>query len=486
MLGVQKTTRPTQAKISFFAKYLLDFPKLFFQIIKISISFIFMKRLINKFNREFDEIYNKIDLENLDKLSSLELKNLYEQLVSALIEKFRIPIANDFAVMISTGITDKLFKKNIDKNGVFSYLKLHHNQALISLDPGKSLEKMAQKIAKNSEILELFKNNNDQEIWKNLANSKIKQEIENYLKKFGSRSPNELKLESLSLSDSPEQCIQLLKHFLKKDSKPISNIIHHQNSKKIHLNNSKFSFKIKWLLSWTQNSIARREETRFRRALIFGVARKIFVTLGKKLAQQKIIENSRDIFYLKTSEIWELIDLKSQKLAKKNLNKFTKIITDRKNSMKIWEKIELPRRIESPQKITAIETEFLKNKKNSRGIDSSYPKTKFKNTKSLKGMVTSNPVEKISGEILVLAEFDAKADFENKILVTKQTDPGWTIIFPVLKGLIVERGGMLSHAAIVARELGIPCIIGVENATKILKNKENIEMNLKTGEIKNI
>jgi pyruvate,water dikinase len=54
------------------------------------------------------------------------------------------------------------------------------------------------------------------------------------------------------------------------------------------------------------------------------------------------------------------------------------------------------------------------------------------------------------------------------ILVTRQTDPGWGPIFPLISGLVIERGGMLSHGAIIAREFGIPSVVGVKDATRLI------------------
>ncbi|MBA2302605.1 MAG: hypothetical protein H0W08_08220, partial [Acidobacteria bacterium] len=54
------------------------------------------------------------------------------------------------------------------------------------------------------------------------------------------------------------------------------------------------------------------------------------------------------------------------------------------------------------------------------------------------------------------------------ILVTRQTDPGWGPIFPLISGLVIERGGMLSHGAIIAREFGIPSVVGVRDATRLI------------------
>jgi pyruvate,water dikinase len=69
------------------------------------------------------------------------------------------------------------------------------------------------------------------------------------------------------------------------------------------------------------------------------------------------------------------------------------------------------------------------------------------------------------------------------ILVTRQTDPGWVVVFPLISGLIVERGGMLSHGAIVSREFGIPAIVGVEAATTKINDGDLVNLNADTGVI---
>jgi pyruvate,water dikinase len=59
-------------------------------------------------------------------------------------------------------------------------------------------------------------------------------------------------------------------------------------------------------------------------------------------------------------------------------------------------------------------------------------------------------------------------------LITRQTDPGWGPIFPLISGLVIERGGMLSHGAIIAREFGIPAVVGVKDATRLIPDGKAI------------
>jgi pyruvate,water dikinase len=63
-----------------------------------------------------------------------------------------------------------------------------------------------------------------------------------------------------------------------------------------------------------------------------------------------------------------------------------------------------------------------------------------------------------------------------QILVTRQTDPGWATVFFLVHGLVIERGGMLSHGAIIAREYGIPAVIGVADATRLIRDGDRLRV----------
>jgi pyruvate,water dikinase len=69
------------------------------------------------------------------------------------------------------------------------------------------------------------------------------------------------------------------------------------------------------------------------------------------------------------------------------------------------------------------------------------------------------------------------------VLVTKQTDPGWGPIFPLVSGLVIERGGMLSHGAIIAREFGIPSVVGVKDATRLIAHGSSITVDGDRGTV---
>jgi pyruvate,water dikinase len=84
---------------------------------------------------------------------------------------------------------------------------------------------------------------------------------------------------------------------------------------------------------------------------------------------------------------------------------------------------------------------------------------------------------------VVATSFDANLDVRGKILVVHHIDPGWTLLFTQAAGIIAEKGNALSHAAIIAREIGIPAIVAVAGATRELKTGDRVSMNGITGSI---
>jgi pyruvate,water dikinase len=73
-----------------------------------------------------------------------------------------------------------------------------------------------------------------------------------------------------------------------------------------------------------------------------------------------------------------------------------------------------------------------------------------------------------------------------EILLAECTDPGWITLFPLASGLIVERGSVLSHSAIVARELGLPTVVSLSGATHWLRDGDLVELNGSTGEVRKL
>ena len=205
--------------------------------------------------------------------------------------------------------------------------------------------------------------------------------------------------------------------------------------------------------------IKNREISRLNRSRIYGMVRSMFLEIGKNFVKEKRINNYKDIFYLNIEEIFNS--------KKYNLKK---IIKERKEKYLLY--YELP----NYSRLIFAGKEFDKVHKSINRCEKIISKN------SLIGTPCSNGICK--GEALVVLDIKQEMDVKNKILITKMTDPGWVFLLATARGVISEKGSLLSHTAIISRELKIPAIVGVEDATNCIKNGDIIMMNANNGEIK--
>ncbi|MBI3271816.1 MAG: hypothetical protein HYZ53_22685, partial [Planctomycetes bacterium] len=99
---------------------------------------------------------------------------------------------------------------------------------------------------------------------------------------------------------------------------------------------------------------------------------------------------------------------------------------------------------------------------------------------SLQGMSVSGGVAEGIARI-VLDPSEAPALTEDDILVAPSTDPGWTPLFAQVRGLVLECGGLLSHGAVVAREMGLPAVANIPLATQVLRDGDRIRVDANRG-----
>jgi pyruvate,water dikinase len=103
---------------------------------------------------------------------------------------------------------------------------------------------------------------------------------------------------------------------------------------------------------------------------------------------------------------------------------------------------------------------------------------------SLKGVGACPGV--VRGRVRVVDDPRGARVEPGEILVARQTDPGWVVLFPCASGLLVERGSVLSHSAIVSRELGLPCVVSLPGVMEWLETGELVEMNGAAGTVRKL
>jgi pyruvate,water dikinase len=176
---------------------------------------------------------------------------------------------------------------------------------------------------------------------------------------------------------------------------------------------------------------------------------------AEQLLQANVIHEKEDIYYLSFEEFHEVV--RTNKLD-------NQIISKRKDEYKLYEKL-------SPPRVITSDGEIIAGKYNREDLPA----------EAIAGMAVSSGV--IEGRARVILNME-DADIEDgDILVTTFTDPSWTALFVSIKGLVTEVGGLMTHGAVIAREYGLPAVVGVENATKLIKDGQRIRVNGTDGYI---
>jgi len=176
---------------------------------------------------------------------------------------------------------------------------------------------------------------------------------------------------------------------------------------------------------------------------------------AEQMVQAGVIREKEDIYYLSFEELQETV--KTKKLDHLLVDK-------RREEFKVYEKLTPPRVITSDGEI----------------ITGQYKRQNLPANAIVGLAVSTGVVEGRARVILNIEEADLE---EGDILVTAFTDPSWTPLFLSIKGLVTEVGGLMTHGAVIAREYGLPAVVGVENATKLIRDKQRIRVNGTDGYI---
>lgn len=176
---------------------------------------------------------------------------------------------------------------------------------------------------------------------------------------------------------------------------------------------------------------------------------------AEKLVQAGVIHEKEDIYYLSFEELLEVV--RSHKADYPLINK-------RKEAHKVYEKLTPPRVITS-------DGEIITGKYNLENLPAG----------AIAGLAVSSGI--VEGRARVILNMEDADLEEGDILVTTFTDPSWTPLFVSIKGLITEVGGLMTHGAVICREYGLPAVVGVENATKLIKDGQRIRVNGTDGYI---
>lgn len=342
----------------------------------------------------------------------------------------------------------------------------------ITSEMGLELLDVADVIRPFPQIIEYLQKTKDEnfldELDKFVGGNRVRGAISAYLDKYGMRGAGEIDITRPRWSENPLMLVPAILNNVKNVESGESKRKFEQGRQEAQEKERELLERLKQLpdgeqkaketkrmIDLSRNLLGYREYPKYDIVSHYFIYKQALLEEAGKLAEAGVIRNREDVYYLNFEEFREVVG--THKLD-------YKIINQRKEEFKLYEKLTPPRVITSDGEI----------------ITGEYKRENLP-AEAIVGLAVSSGV--IEGRARVILKME-DADLEDgDILVTSFTDPGWTPVFVSIKGLVTEVGGLMTHGAVIAREYGLPAVVGVENATKLIKDGQQIRVNGTEGYI---
>lgn len=440
------------------------------------LNYLFLPRRIGAFYARLNQALGP-NRPDLSRQRPDELVAYYRRLEQQLLPHWDAPLINDFFAMIFYGLLRKLAESWCgDTEGSLPNKLLFGNGGIISAEPAQRIAQMAGLAEAGQGFIKTLAEGSLAEIMAHMAGlPDFEAQYRAYLERFGERCLEELKLESPTLHDDPLPLLrgvgQLAQNREMVEARRLALNASPRDQAKTQVDAALAGRPLRaWLFHWVLENARRlirnRENLRFERTRLFGRARMIFVELGRRFQASGWLAEPRDIFYLEVGEVLGLVEGTTSTTDLQSLVAVRRAEFERYGTLP-----PLPNRFETRgipyQKFRGKPAEVLE----SPGVLSRPDK--------LQGLGCSPGV--VRGPVRLVSNPKDVQLGRGEILVAERTDPGWITLFPAAAGLLVEYGSLLSHSAIVSRELGLPAIVSLSGITGWLKDGDWVEFDGSTG-----
>ncbi len=407
-----------------------------------------------------------------------ELVAHYYKLEQQLLSRWDAPLVNDFFAMIFHGVFRKLTERWCgDDNGMLANDAIRGQGDIISLEPAARVREMARVAAAHPELVAALREAPVAKVVRAVREyPDFSALYDAYLAKFGDRCLEELKLESETLHEDPLVLLRNIGEVASAVSTTptprmeIPSAQQAEGKMRAALSGSPLRrWALFWVMRQARKRVRNRENLRFERTRLFGTIRRLFLEAGRRLQSIGRLDDARDVFYLELGEI----------LA---FNDGTATTTDLR-SLAALRKKEFAAYQVGPPPAERFETRGPAY--HAQVYRSSKPNAATEGSGEERHGLGCCPGI-VRGIARVVRDPKHALLTSGCILVADHTDPGWIMLFPSASGLLVERGSLLSHSAIVARELGIPAVISIPGLLEWLQDGDEVELDGAAGIVRRV
>ena len=479
MMGVEEPVDFIEDEVLSWAQKASRMPQLLETWVRLQRRFAKLERDVPAFLLRFEELIGNISREQMSRMSFSELFALMQRIEGEFLGCWDTPIVNDFYTMMSVGKLRRAIERaGLDAPDEVLADLLGGQDGIESTEPTHELMRIARLLRTANELDYLQKittcSPEDFLALVRTHSPMIWRRIEHYIERYGDRTIGELKLETITLRQDRQFLVKVLANYIKRPDIDPDALRQQERSRMreaVRLLRGETPLlarrKLGALLEAARASVKHRENMRLARTRLFGVFRSLYLAIGARLVDAGVLEHERDVFYLTREEITAYFEGRS---VTRNL---AGVVSLRREEFEDYERREVSHRIDAFGPVY-IGNRFAPAPVAKEALDASV----LQGTGCYSGVVEAN--------LAVVMSPDDELDLDGQILTTLRTDPGWAPLFPTAGGILVERGSTLSHSAVVARELGIPAVVGVPNLLAIVQDGERVRLDGGAGTVERL
>ncbi len=462
-----------------------------------------LDRTVDDFQSRFAAVYNTSRSLDFNAMSLNALLDHYSAIEDDLLKKWHAPIINDYLCMIFFGLLKRLTENwvyraaseadaaNDPPQPTAPAASLQNDLlcgegGLVSTEPTRMLMKIAASIDNGDpQTRAWFTDSTPDQVRQERDRAPaVAAMIDEFLDLYGFRSVNELKLEEPDLHDDPSFVISAIARYVRDRSYDIDAMVQREKAIRAaaeqRIDSALSGWKrpaYRWVLRQARRTVRLRENLRFDRTRIFGLARHLFRGVGLQLVRLQVLASVDDVFYLTVDEIYAFVE---GRLAVTDLGGLADF---RRAEYRNFRQAPPPPDRFLTQGAAGV---WAQRPQLLAAADLLRPRID-PHAAADPNLLTGTPCcpGVVEAPVLVARTPAEAAKLDQQILVTARTDPGWVPLYPSCAGLLIERGSLLSHSAVVARELGLPTIVGISGGLmQKLQTGQRVRMDAAKGEVR--
>lgn len=462
--------------------------------LKVAWQFLFLDRRVTRFEKTVDGYAALTEPQALREHGLGELHDALRGFLEIRCHRWTNASLADAAAMIGYGLLKRLVAQTAPGEAPAS----RHNKLLqglpnlVSGEPVDALWRLSRSIRGTPALRDLFTEEDDGAVWRRLnadtGLDRFRKQLTAFLSTWGFRCSGELMLTVASFQEDPRGLIPLLRGYANLDgASPMETLRRQAEERQTEtrrvlraLGNRRVVALAPWphqgtlarlVLWWTQNAIRLRERARLKQSLLYSRCRRVLLRLGEELTQRGSLQQVEDVFFLTHQELTALVTGHA-------------MFPDAVRPLVELRRSEHARlgKQQPPDTVVLEEGAYLAAEPHGSPYCAS---PSGPDGELLSGVGACGGRVEARAQVLSSVT-EAGRLHPGDVLVTRQTDPGWAPVFFVVGGLVMERGGMLSHGAILAREYGIPTVVGVPGATQRIHSGDFLKVDGDRGHVRRL